>query len=192
MRKLSNIHMCVQYVPSGALIMISAPVSLFPQRNSPLLGEVASWDSRKSNMDLRFGFRYLDSMAPVIRRASGRMRKGVDVLMSGKYARCELGCIWGVGEKLGGGGLMGWKRRTAHQQGNHQKPHHAPFGEMHEIPIPHPRFRLFSHSHSHSHSPFFLSLPTTCVPLRHHAPRAIEMLEEILDDEPRFRKYQWL
>lgn len=70
-------------VPSGKLIMISAPVNPAPQRNCPSSGDVASWLSRKSHCVCRFGCRNLDSMPPVMRRARGRMRKGVEVLMAG-------------------------------------------------------------------------------------------------------------
>ena len=80
--------------------MISAPLRSVPQRKSPPPGDVASWDSRKSNCRFRFGCRNLDSTAPVIMAASGRMKKGVEVLMS-KGGRRGKGVVsdgwwWGM------------------------------------------------------------------------------------------------
>ena len=80
-------------IPSGKLIMMSAPVRSAPQRNPPPPGDVASWLSRKSQCVLRFGVRNLDSTAPVIMRAKGRMKKGVEVLMSGKV-KTQLESNW--------------------------------------------------------------------------------------------------
>lgn len=82
----SSVH---AYVPRGALIMISAPVNLFPQRYSPSLGEVASCDSRKSKVILRLGLRYPAETAFVIMRTSGRRKKGAPVLMSAVGAQGE-------------------------------------------------------------------------------------------------------
>lgn len=73
----------VHDVPNGAIIMISAPVICAPHRYPPPDGAEASWDSRKSHCRRRLGFRNIFSTAPVMRRAKGRRKKGVEVLMPG-------------------------------------------------------------------------------------------------------------
>ena len=80
--------------------MISAPLRSLPQRKSPPLGDVAIWDSRKSNCLCKFGCRNLDSTAPVIMAARGRMKKGEEDLMS-KGGRRGKGVVsngwcWGM------------------------------------------------------------------------------------------------
>ena len=94
--------------------MISAPVKSAPQRKPPPLGDVASWLSRKSHWVRRFGFRNLVSMALVRRRARGRRKKGVEVLIAGGLG--EFLCLsfsffagegLGLGRRLEGEGLRG-------------------------------------------------------------------------------------
>lgn len=129
-------------------------------------------------------------MPLVMRRATGRMKKGVAVLMSGWGRRgvSLFGLVRGWGGGWGGGGGdkigwdgMEWKAPTAQQQPNHQKRHQSPLGIMHEIPIPHPRLRLPGH--------FPLPVTTARVPLRREL--GTEMVDEVLDDEAGLREYEW-
>lgn len=92
MRTSIRIQNGINHVPSGALIMISAPVNSAPQRYGPPSGDVASWDSRKSNWVRRFWRMNFDSTALAMRMAKGRRKKGVFVLIAEEEKKKGVRC----------------------------------------------------------------------------------------------------
>ena len=65
----------------GKLMIISAPVSLSPQRNCPRYGDVASWLSRNSKCVLKLGWRNRDSIRPAILFVIGRIKNGTGAFL---------------------------------------------------------------------------------------------------------------
>lgn len=184
MGEITYIHIYIKEVhniPNGATIITSAPVICAPHRNPPPDGAEASWDSRKSHCRRRLGFRNIFSTAPVMRRAKGRRKKGVEVLMPGVGGCEDFFLSFFLYKKVDQREREGKKERTIQQQPNHQIRHHAPLGIMHEIPVPDPGLRLPAH-------PAFGG--ALRVPRRREL--RSEILDQVFDDRARFGEDQGL
>ena len=145
--------------------MISAPVSFEPQRNSPLLGDDAIWLSKKSKLVFRFGAKKFDSMAPVRSRATGLMKNGADLLITGYFFSP----------------MKGSSRLTVltpHYNRKNQVWHQTSFRIMHQVPIPQPFLSFSPH----------LSFLSLCIALRYKVGPI--MINEILDDHPGFGEHE--